>query len=143
MGERQRQELSSLITTELCHISRGPMTGETVEAKCGLRLAVCWNAACRVLPACTKIMNVAGRCRILLLYLFRDPSSRSCLSVTLIAIARFHVTITSSGGDWFCVLQLVSRLQRSYRPRFVRRLASMQLHCYICVTPISSPPWVE
>lgn len=50
-----------------------------------------------------------------------SPYTRPCLSVALIGIARFHVTMTSSGRDWCCaLLQLVSRLQRSYR-RAVQR----------------------
>lgn len=57
---------------------------------------------------------------------FRDASSKKSSPTTEIHRhrARFHVTITSYGGDWCRALQLVSRLRRSYCRKVIRRLAS-------------------
>lgn len=113
-------------------MSYDPMTAKTVEGKvwaeaCSLQ---CWvpNPALGAPRWCGQ--PVAGS---LLLYLFRDASSKQSNPTTGIHLhrARFHVTITSSGGDWCCALQLVSRLQRSYCRKVIRRLAAVanvQLH---------------
>lgn len=107
------------------------MTAKTVEAKV-------WPEACSLLclvpdPALsTSKGDAAGRwqdsvcCTYLgmqapaeqLDHWETSPRARPCLSVTLIGNAQgSYVTITSPGGDWCCVLQLVSRLRRSYCQR--------------------------
>lgn len=127
--------------TELCHTSYDPMTGKTVEAKV-------WAEACSLLywvpnPA-PKLLggDAAGRWQdpSFLLYLFGDASSSRTIDLACLlhswATARFHVTITSSSGDWCCVLQVVSRLQRSYCRKVIRRLPNVQLkYRHACPLP--------